>query len=110
MMDRQLSHLVRLVDDLLDVSRVSQGKIELRKARIALSDVFKTAIEASNPQIIAERHELKVELPDTPIWLDADLTRLSQVVSNLLNNAAKYTPEGGSDCPFGAASSGTRFS
>ena len=95
MMDRQLSHLVRLVDDLLDVSRVSQGKIELRKARIALSDVFKTAIEASEPQITAERHELKVELPDTPIWLDADLTRLSQVVSNLLNNAAKYTPEGG---------------
>jgi len=95
MMDRQLSHLVRLVDDLLDVSRVSQGKIELRKARIALSDVCKTAIEASNPQIVAERHQLKVELPDTPIWLDADLTRLSQVVSNLLNNAAKYTPEGG---------------
>jgi signal transduction histidine kinase len=95
MMDRQLSHLVRLVDDLLDVSRVSQGKIELRKARIALSDVFKTAIEASHPLISAGRHELILDLPEAEIWLDADLTRLSQVVSNLLNNAAKYTPDGG---------------
>jgi signal transduction histidine kinase len=94
-MDRQLSHLVRLVDDLLDVSRVSQGKIELRKARIALSDVIKTALDASNPLIIAGRHELKFDMPDGPVWLDADLMRLSQVVSNLLNNAAKYTPEGG---------------
>jgi signal transduction histidine kinase len=95
MMDRQLSHLVRLVDDLLDVSRVSQGKIELRKEQIALSDVLKTAVEASNPLITAGRHELVLDLPDAPVWLDADLTRLSQVVSNLLNNAAKYTPEGG---------------
>ncbi len=95
MMDRQLSHLVRLVDDLLDVSRVSKGKIELRKARIALSDIVKTAVEASNPLIHAGRHELKLDLPEAPLWLDADLTRLSQVISNLLNNAAKYTPEGG---------------
>jgi CheY-like chemotaxis protein len=94
-MDRQLSHLVRLVDDLLDVSRVSQGKIELRKARIALSEVIKTAVDASNPLILTGRHELKLDMPDAPIWLDADLMRLSQVVSNLLNNAAKYTPEGG---------------
>jgi CheY-like chemotaxis protein/two-component sensor histidine kinase len=94
-MDRQLSHLVRLVDDLLDVSRVSQGKIELRKTRIALSEVIKTAVDASNPLIIAGRHELKLDMPDAPVWLDADLMRLSQVVSNLLNNAAKYTPEGG---------------
>jgi signal transduction histidine kinase len=95
MMDRQLSHLVRLVDDLLDVSRVSQGKVELRKERIALSELIKTAVEASNPLIIAGRHELILDLPDEEVWLDADLTRLSQVVSNLLNNAAKYTPEGG---------------
>jgi signal transduction histidine kinase len=95
MMDRQLSHLVRLVDDLLDVSRVSKGKIELRKARIALSDIVKTAVEASNPLIHAGRHELRLDLPEAPLWLDADLTRLSQVISNLLNNAAKYTPEGG---------------
>jgi signal transduction histidine kinase len=95
MMHRQLSHLVRLVDDLLDVSRVSQGKIELRKERIALSDILKTAVEASDPLITAGRHELTLDLPDAPVWLDADLTRLSQVVSNLLNNAAKYTPDGG---------------
>ena len=95
MMDRQLSHLVRLVDDLLDVSRVSKGKIELRKARIALRDVLKSAVDASNPLITAGRHELRLILPDAPVWLDADPTRLSQVVSNLLNNAAKYTPEGG---------------
>ena len=95
MMDRQLSHLLRLVDDLMDVSRVSQGKIELRKARIRLSDVLKAAVEASNPLITTGGHELVLDLPDAPVWLDADLTRLSQVVSNLLNNAAKYTPEGG---------------
>ncbi len=95
MMDRQLSHLVRLVDDLLDVSRVSQGKVELRKEQIALSELLKTAIEASNPLIGAGQHELILDLPNAEVWLDADLTRLSQVVSNLLNNAAKYTPEGG---------------
>jgi signal transduction histidine kinase len=95
MMDRQLSHLVRLVDDLLDVSRVSKGKIELRKAHIALSEIVKTAVESSNPLIAAGRHRLTLDLPDDPVWLDADPTRLSQVISNLLNNAAKYTPEGG---------------
>jgi signal transduction histidine kinase len=95
MMDRQLTHLLRLVDDLMDVSRVSHGKIELRKARIALSDVLKAAVEASDPLITTGGHELVLDLPDAPVWLDADLTRLSQVVSNLLNNAAKYTPEGG---------------
>lgn len=96
MMDRQLSHLVRLVDDLLDVSRVSKGKIELRKTHITLSEIIETAVDASNPLITAGRHELRLDMPDAPVWLDADLTRLSQVVSNLLNNAAKYTPEGGS--------------
>ena len=95
MMDRQLSHLLRLVDDLLDVSRVSQGKVELRKEQIALSELIKTAVEASNPLISAGRHELIVDVPDVEVWLDADLTRLSQIVSNLLNNAAKYTLEGG---------------
>ena len=95
MMDRQLSHLLRLVDHLLDVSRVSKGKIELRKERIGLSDILRTAVDASNPLIIAGRHELRLDLPDAPVWLDADPTGLSQVVSNLLNNTAKYTPEGG---------------
>ena len=95
MMDRQLNHLVRLIDDLLDVARVSQGKIELRRRRIEVAEVLRAAVEASEPLIKAARHELTVETPPAPLWLDADLTRLSQVVANLLNNAAKYTPTGG---------------
>jgi signal transduction histidine kinase len=95
MMDRQLVHLVRLIDDLLDVSRVSQGKIELRKDTIRAEDVVRAAIEASRPLIDSAGHTLITDIPAEPIWLDADLTRLAQVVGNLLNNAAKYTPEGG---------------
>jgi signal transduction histidine kinase len=95
MMDRQLSHLVRLIDDLLDVSRVSQGKIELRKERLQAADIVRSALETSRPLIDSANHALTVDLPPEPIWLDADLTRLSQVVGNLLNNAAKYTPDGG---------------
>jgi signal transduction histidine kinase len=95
MMHRQLVHLVRLIDDLLDVSRVSQGKIELRKERIQASDVVRSALESSRPLIESAGHSLTAEVPPDPIWLDADLTRLAQVVGNLLNNAAKYTPEGG---------------
>jgi signal transduction histidine kinase len=95
MMDRQLVHLVRLIDDLLDVSRVSQGKIELRKDKIEAADVVRAAVEASRPLIDAVRHSLTIDLPAQPIWLEADLTRLAQVLGNLLNNAAKYTPEGG---------------
>jgi len=95
MMDRQLVHLVRLIDDLLDVARVSQGKIELRRARIQAADVIRSALESSQPLIEAADHTLTVDIPPAPIWLDADLTRLAQVVGNLLNNAAKYTPEGG---------------
>ena len=93
MMDRQLVHLVRLIDDLLDVSRVSQGKIELRKERIQAADVVRSAVESSRPLIDSAGHSLTVDMPTEPIWLDADLTRLAQVVGNLLNNAAKYTPE-----------------
>jgi signal transduction histidine kinase len=95
MMDRQLVHLVRLIDDLLDVSRVSQGKIELRRERIQAADVFRSALEVSRPLIESAGHSLIVDLPASPIWLDADLTRLAQVVGNLLNNAAKYTPARG---------------
>jgi signal transduction histidine kinase len=95
MMDRQLVHLVHLIDDLLDVSRVSQGKIELRKERIQAADVVRSALESSQPLIASAGHSLTVDVPLEPIWLDADLTRLAQVVGNLLNNAAKYTPEGG---------------
>jgi signal transduction histidine kinase len=95
MMDRQLVHLVRLIDDLLDVSRVSQGKIDLRRERVRVEDVVRTAIEASRPLIDTSHHTLTIDMPTEPLWLDADPTRLSQVVANLLNNAAKYTPPGG---------------
>jgi signal transduction histidine kinase len=95
MMDRQLVHLVRLIDDLLDVSRVSQGKIELRKERIQGADILRSALESSGPLIQSAGHSLTIDEPPEPVWLDADLTRLAQVVGNLLNNAAKYTPEGG---------------
>jgi signal transduction histidine kinase len=95
MMDRQLLHLVRLIDDLLDVSRISQGKIELRKDRIQMADVIRAALETSRPLIEAAGHELAVDVPAQPLWVEADLMRLAQVVGNLLNNAAKYTPEGG---------------
>ncbi len=95
MMDRQLVHLVRLIDDLLDVSRVSQGKIELRKEKIQAADVIHSALESSRHLIESAGHSLTIDEPAEPIWLHADLTRLAQVVGNLLNNAAKYTPEGG---------------
>ena len=95
MMDRQMVHLVRLIDDLLDVSRVSQGKIELRKDAIVVGDVVRSAIEASRPLIEAAQHSLTVDIPPEQLWLDADHTRISQVIANLLNNAAKYTPSGG---------------
>ena len=95
MMDRQLNHLVRLIDDLLDMSRISKGKIELRLEKVKLQTVIDFAVEASQPQIEAGRHRLVRQVPEEELWLDADLNRLTQVVSNLLNNAAKYTPEGG---------------
>jgi PAS domain S-box-containing protein len=95
MMDRQLSHMVRLIDDLLDLSRITNDKLALRKERVLLQDVAKTAVEASRPIIEASRNVLKVSLPDEPVWLVADAARLSQVISNLLTNAAKYTPQGG---------------
>ena len=94
-MERQLAQLVRLVDDLLDVSRITRGKIELRKERVELAAVVASAVETSRPLIEAAGHELTVTLPPEPINLDADLTRLAQVFSNLLNNAAKYTEQGG---------------
>jgi signal transduction histidine kinase len=95
MMDRQLRHLVRLIDDLLDVARVSQGKIILRKEHVRVEDVVRAAVEASRPLIDSANHSLSVDLPQDPVWLDADPTRLSQIIGNLLNNAAKYTPDEG---------------
>lgn len=96
MMHRQLGQLVRLVDDLMDVSRISRNKLELRKARIDLWTVVQGAIETARPQIEAKGHELRVSLPSEPVYLDGDLTRLAQVFWNLLNNSAKYTEPGGS--------------
>jgi CheY-like chemotaxis protein/nitrogen-specific signal transduction histidine kinase len=94
-MERQLQHLVRLTDDLLDVSRIAQNKIELRRARLDLRDVIGSAVEATRPLVDVSRHTLTVALPDAPIWMDADFTRLAQAFANLLNNAAKCTPPGG---------------
>jgi signal transduction histidine kinase len=94
-MERMLTHLTHLVDDLLDVSRVSQGKISLKKEQIELSEILQSAIEASQHSLDAGRHRFITDMPNQAIWLEADHTRLAQVVANLLNNAAKYTPPGG---------------
>ncbi len=95
MMDRQLSQMVRLIDDLLDMSRVSRGKIDLKKELIDLKTVIALAVETSLPLVEAGRHELAIRVPQEPLLIEADPTRLAQVFSNLLNNAAKYTPDGG---------------
>ena len=94
MMNRQLSHMVRLVDDLLDASRITNDKLTLRKERVPLRTVVETAVEASRPVIDAPGTR-QARLAGRTLWLDADPTRLAQVISNLLTNAAKYTPEGG---------------
>jgi PAS domain S-box-containing protein len=94
-MERQLRHLVRLVDDLLDVSRVSRGKVELRLQDLTLDEVVEHALEAAQPALEAAGHTLAVTLPQPPARLHGDLTRLAQVVGNLLSNATKYTPAGG---------------
>jgi signal transduction histidine kinase/CheY-like chemotaxis protein len=95
MMERQVHHLVRLVDDLLDVSRVMRGKIELRKERVELATVVARAVETVQPLMEAQGHELTVSLPPESLPLDADPVRLAQVVGNLLTNAAKYTEPNG---------------
>jgi PAS domain S-box-containing protein len=92
---RQVQHMKRLLDDLLDVSRVSQGKIELRKEPLELGAILLQAVEVSRPMIVEKRHELSMTLAPGPLPLDADPTRLVQVFANLLNNAAKYTDDGG---------------
>jgi PAS domain S-box-containing protein len=95
MMERQVGQMVRLVDDLLDVSRISQGKIELRKGRIELASAVNHAVEAARAMYQSMNHELTVTLPPQPIYMNADPTRLAQVVGNLLNNACKFTDRGG---------------
>jgi PAS domain S-box-containing protein len=94
-MHRQVDQMVRLVDDLLDVSRVSRGMISLQKERVPLAAVVRSAIETSRPIIEVSGHRLVLEISRDPIFVDADETRLAQVFTNLLNNAAKYTPPGG---------------
>jgi signal transduction histidine kinase/CheY-like chemotaxis protein len=94
-MQRQFSQMVRLVDDLLDVSRITRDRLDLRKERVELQSVINHAVETCRPAVDAAGHSLSVQLPATAIWLDADPVRLGQVFSNLINNACKFTPERG---------------
>ncbi len=95
MMERQVQQLTRLVDDLLDVSRITRGKIDLRTGLLDLSEVVLSALETSRPLIEAARHQLLIASSSGPLRVEGDKTRLAQVLANLLTNAAKYTPEGG---------------
>jgi PAS domain S-box-containing protein len=95
MMDRQFRHMIRLVDDLLDVSRISNGRIELKRECIPMQRVLDQAIEANESFMMAAGHELVLDIEPGSVWVDGDLTRLAQVVGNLLHNAIKYTPHGG---------------
>jgi PAS domain S-box-containing protein len=95
MMERQVNHLVRLVDDLLEMSRISRGTLSLRDERVPLETVVRNAVETSEPLVQAARHTLTVDLPDEPLWLQGDPVRLAQILANLLNNAARYTDDGG---------------
>jgi signal transduction histidine kinase/ActR/RegA family two-component response regulator len=94
-MERQVSHLIRLVDDLLELSRITRGIIDVRREPLDLSRVIQAAIDTCRPAIEANRHELHVEMPDEPVVIAGDAVRLTQVFSNLLGNAAKYTNPGG---------------
>jgi CheY-like chemotaxis protein len=95
MMERQVNHMVRLVDDLLEVSRITRGKIELRKEPLDVESLVRNAVETSQPAIGAGGHRLVLDLPAKPLSIDGDPVRLAQVLANLLNNAAKYTDAGG---------------
>jgi signal transduction histidine kinase len=92
--DRQVQHLVRMVDDLLDVSRVLRGKVELRRESLEIADAIAIAVETSRPLLDAQRQELKLQLPEHPVTVHGDAVRLSQVMANLLNNASKYSGVG----------------
>jgi PAS domain S-box-containing protein len=95
MIERQVQQMVRLIDDLLDLSRISRGKVELRRERVDLAAVVNSAVETSRPLIEESGHQLDLRLPAEPVFVDGDVTRLAQVIANLLNNAAKYTQRGG---------------
>ncbi|NKE67165.1 PAS domain S-box protein [Ramlibacter sp. RBP-2] len=94
-LDRQLTHVTRLVDDLLDIGRLTTGKIRLQREDVSVADLVARAVETARPLIEARRHTLSIELPSQPVHVEADPTRLSQIMQNLLVNAAKYTPDGG---------------
>lgn len=95
MMERQVGHLVRLVDDLMEVSRITRGRVELRVEPIEVAAIIRNAVEASRPLIDQGHHQLSIAIPPEPLIIDGDAVRLSQIVSNLLNNAAKYMEENG---------------
>src|SRR5262249_40012835 len=94
-MERQLNSLVRLVDDLLEMSRITSGSLELKHERVELASVFRNAAETSDPAIKAGAHRLELALPGEALWVEGDPVRLAQILANLLNNAAKYTPDRG---------------
>ena len=100
--ERQVNHLVRLVDDLLDVSRITGGKIQLQRAPVEIADVVFKAVETSSPLFEQHHHHLAVDVPTAGLTVDGDVERLTQVVSNLLTNAAKYTNPGGTVTVRGA--------
>ncbi len=93
--ERQMKHMQRLVDDLLEVSRITTGRVQLRRERVVVSRIVEGAVETARPLIEERRHQLSVSIPPEPIWLNADVSRLEQVLVNLLTNAAKYTGDGG---------------
>ena len=94
-LERQVGHLRYLIDDLLDISRITRGGVQIRRTRVAVSDLLKHAVETVQPMMDERQHELTLSIPPEPIWLDVDAVRMQQVVANLLGNAAKYTEEGG---------------
>jgi len=95
MMERQMTVMVRLIDDLLDIARISSGKVVLQRQRLDIRTIIESAVESAQPGVEAARHRLTVSLPEAPALVMGDATRLAQVIGNLLNNAAKYTPPGG---------------
>jgi len=93
--ERQVAHMVRLIDDLLDLSRITHGKLELRRERVALAAVIESALETAGPLLVRRHQQFELRLPEAPMFLHADPMRLAQVVANLVSNAAKYTDPGG---------------
>ncbi len=95
MIERQVNHLTRLVDDLLDVSKITRGKVELRKEKVDIADVIAKAVEMASDLFEQRNHDLSVDVAAERLWVDGDPVRLAQVVANLLTNAARYTERGG---------------